>query len=613
MASCTTSQWGNSYSPQVKLTVTTESSTNTSVTYSWKLQYIAELAASVSSARSYTAKIDGDTVKSGTYSINGKTGTSTIASGTKTISKGTSSRTVKISVSFAFELTWSGTYAGTKTASSSFSIGAKPKYTITYNANGGSGAPAAQTKYYGSTLSLSSVKPTRTGYSFLGWSTSSTATSASYTAGGSYTANASDTLYAVWKANTYAVSYNANGGSGAPAGQTKTYGKTLVLSTVKPTRTYYNFKGWATSATAVTASYAAGANYTANTALTLYAVWELAYVKPRITGLSVSRFTSDGTDGIVSDAGTYALVEFSWASDFAVSSINISWKAVSDVSFGNPFPVKAEGKIGSVSQVVGKGAISTDTSYIFEITVADSGGSTPETRTVASRFFVMDFKKGGKGVAIGKAAERDDLFEVALNAQFNKGLIVKIANATDSVNMAFDQETINLWKSIIGSEGILNLSSLLLNVAHPIGSIIQTTKTQEQFNPNTMLGGTWRLLSGVFLYGADSSREITSNTKDGGSTDAVVPHHRHYKAAISIGSSGGHNHTWTYTKDAASGTGKNRYANNGDNSGTLTFNSSGAHGHTVPAFYTDYAGTSGNEAGANMPPYKSVNIWERIA
>lgn len=71
-------------------------------------------------------------------------------------------------------------------------------YAVTYNANGGSGAPATQTKTYGVTLTLSSTVPTRDGYNFLGWGTSATATSATYSAGGSYTANAAITLYAVW-------------------------------------------------------------------------------------------------------------------------------------------------------------------------------------------------------------------------------------------------------------------------------------------------------------------------------------------------------------------------------------------------------------------------------
>ena len=47
-------------------------------------------------------------------------------------------------------------------------------------------------------------------------------------------------LYCVWQAKTYTISYNANGGSGAPASQTKTYGTTLTLSSTKPTRSGYD-------------------------------------------------------------------------------------------------------------------------------------------------------------------------------------------------------------------------------------------------------------------------------------------------------------------------------------------------------------------------------------
>ena len=170
---------------------------------------------------------------------------------------------------------------GTMTVSTSYTIPALTKYTVSYNANGGSGAPSAQTKYYGKSLTLSSTKPTRTGYIFKGWATSSGG-SMKYASGASYTSNASITLYAVWQANTYTVKYNANGGTGAPSSQTKTHGVTLTLSSTKPTRasvvddgvtTSYTFKGWSTSSTATTASYAAGAKYTANASVTLYAVW----------------------------------------------------------------------------------------------------------------------------------------------------------------------------------------------------------------------------------------------------------------------------------------------------------------------------------------------------
>ena len=146
-------------------------------------------------------------------------------------------------------------------------------YTISYNANGGSGAPGNQTKTYDVALTLSSTKPTRPGYTFLGWSTSSTATSAQYAAGGVYTANAGATLYAVWKANQYNISFDANGGTGAPSPQTKTHGVNLTLSSVQPTRTGYAFLGWAVSATASSAEYASGSSYTMNSSAILYAVW----------------------------------------------------------------------------------------------------------------------------------------------------------------------------------------------------------------------------------------------------------------------------------------------------------------------------------------------------
>jgi len=73
-------------------------------------------------------------------------------------------------------------------------------YTITYNANGGTGAPPADTKTQGVALTLSSTKPTRTGYAFKGWANSKTATTAQWQPGGSYTIDGNATLWAVWEA-----------------------------------------------------------------------------------------------------------------------------------------------------------------------------------------------------------------------------------------------------------------------------------------------------------------------------------------------------------------------------------------------------------------------------
>lgn len=434
MASCQTTRWVST-APYVKLTVTESSSDGDSAVLSWTLQYISDSAANTSVNKSYSVTLDGATVKSGTYDIDGKTGTNTIATGTKTINKGTSAKTVSFSVSFAFNLTWSDKYKGTLSASGSISVAKKTSYTVSYNANGGSGAPSSQTKWYGTAITLSTTKPSRTGYSFQGWATSSGG-SVAYASGASYTSNAGVTLYAVWKANTYAVKYNANGGTGAPSSQTKTYGATLKLSTTTPTKTNYNFLGWATSATATKPTYSAGASYTANSAVTLYAVWELAYKKPRINELNITRgdlITSpDGAEFIPSDEGRSALVTFQWACDKSVSSIKIAWKSA--LADAGSQTISESGTSGSVSQVVASGALNPEATYTFTITVTDAVDHNSSVRTLAGALIAIDFIPETKGGAVGKPAELEGAFDIRFQTRMLGGILHPILEAGTNID-----------------------------------------------------------------------------------------------------------------------------------------------------------------------------------
>ena len=74
-------------------------------------------------------------------------------------------------------------------------------WSITYNANGGYNAPAKQTANVGQSITITYSKPTRSGYTFLGWSTWSEATEPeiAFTPGYSYKSDYNFTLYAVWK------------------------------------------------------------------------------------------------------------------------------------------------------------------------------------------------------------------------------------------------------------------------------------------------------------------------------------------------------------------------------------------------------------------------------
>ena len=361
-----------------------------------------------------TKRSQGSTSFTGTYSISGN------GAATKTIT-----------VTFRNFNTDNGDSAS-KNVTFNVSVPAWTSYKVTYNANGGSGAPSAQTKWRDQTLTLSSTKPTRTGYSFLGWAASANAPSATYSAGGSYTANAAVTLYAVWKANTYTVKYDANGGSGAPANQTKTYGKTLTLSSTEPGRTNYNFLGWSTSASSTSVAYTPGASYTANAAVTLYAVWQLAYVKPRISNVSTVRCNSSGTPV---DDGQNGLVSFNWECDKDLTSIVIKWKLPSETSWKS-VTVSASGKSGTVKQVIGSNVLNVESSYDIHITVTDSNGSSYAIDTLMSMKFAIDFLAGGKGCAFGKTAELDNIADFEFKARFRNNFTVD----SEWVNLTLDAD-----------------------------------------------------------------------------------------------------------------------------------------------------------------------------
>jgi uncharacterized repeat protein (TIGR02543 family)/prepilin-type N-terminal cleavage/methylation domain-containing protein len=129
-------------------------------------------------------------------------------------------------------------------------------------------------------------KPSKTGYSFKGYYTSTNGSGTNYVnSSGTFINNAyktigDKTLYANWQANTYTITYNANGGSGAPSSQSYTYDPNndtvFYLSSTTPSRSGYTFLGWSLSSTATSASYSAGQRWGTHNAnnYTLYAIWK---------------------------------------------------------------------------------------------------------------------------------------------------------------------------------------------------------------------------------------------------------------------------------------------------------------------------------------------------
>ena len=352
--------------------------------------------------------------------------------------------TVKTSTYFA-TITDSGYYRiGEQWPTWYFTVPTKWNYAVTYDANGGTGAPSSDTKWHDEPLPLSDSTPSKEGHTFGGWNTNSSGTGTNYAAGGTLPANvnAPTTLYAKWTKNTYTVTFNANGGSGSTPSQTKTWGDALSLSQSvtqqnKPTRTNYKFLGWATSASAITAQYCTGTNndqntsYTTDANVTLYAVWELAYVAPKVTNLKCFRCDSSGN---AADEGTRCYVSFTYVTDTNISSTN--YATVTAKVGGNAattlVAASAQKKgTNTYAGVLSDTGLSTDSTYNVVITVTDAqSGSTSATVVLSQAFFTLDVLAEGHGLAVGKPATRPDIFEIGMRTAFPNNTALPAASSS---------------------------------------------------------------------------------------------------------------------------------------------------------------------------------------
>ena len=154
------------------------------------------------------------------------------------------------------------------------------KHTVTYDKNVPANSkktdvknmPGNQTKIYDQNLTLQSNVPTRTGYTFVKWTTNKDGTGTAYQPGSQYSYNRDSdggtvTLYAVWTPWKYKVQYDKNVSSDSssqtvsnmPADQTKTEEVNLTLSSNKPSRHGYIFNGWQAQINGKAVDYQPGA------------------------------------------------------------------------------------------------------------------------------------------------------------------------------------------------------------------------------------------------------------------------------------------------------------------------------------------------------------------
>jgi len=209
--------------------------------------------------------------------------------------------------------------------------------------------------------------------------------------------------YAVTAAGQYGASVTGctvSFGGVSGSGMGGTTGVLTAAGAVTPTVTVYDSRGR-------TSTKKLGA-------VTVY-----DYAPPTVSGFSANRCTADG---VLSDSGTYLRVTISAGCSSVGGRNAVAVRAryrVSGGSFGGYTAISGSAVIG--------GDLTVNRSYVLEATVTDTlGGSKTMTESIPTSAVTVNFRDGGKGVAVGKYSEKA-AFECALPAEFTDG--VKIGDA----------------------------------------------------------------------------------------------------------------------------------------------------------------------------------------
>lgn len=290
----------------------------------------------------------------------------------------------------------------------------RESWTVAFNANGGTGGPTTQSKTNGAALTLTTSKPTRSGHAFAEWNTAADHGGTAYQPGGSYATDADVTLYAIWDP---VITYYPNGGSGSTQTQQKPVRTAATIKAASTfTRAGYAFDAWNTAANGSGTRYVAGASYSTNAPLALYAQWLKEPNPPTISALSVVRVDANGN---ADDEGLYGKVTVTWSVDLTSQTVGSAnrgtlrgaYVASSDTSQATSLAWSSgsawDDETGGTATATFPASL--DEQYLVLVTVTDARNTSSKADVLTRAQFVMDFRKGGKAIGIGSAAPADGL------------------------------------------------------------------------------------------------------------------------------------------------------------------------------------------------------------
>lgn len=136
------------------------------------------------------------------------------------------------------------------------------------------------------------------------------------------------------------------------------------------------------------------------------------YANPKILEFTAQRCLANGQ---LDEDGTYAKVytNYSYSKLSGSNSLTASmmYRKTGDSTFVKCAEKPAQG--GAI--VIGSGNLDTTFAYEVRFELKDNFTTIGQSVTVATSFVTLDFRKGGKGIAIGKASEKDGLFDINMD------------------------------------------------------------------------------------------------------------------------------------------------------------------------------------------------------
>ena len=221
------------------------------------------------------------------------------------------------------------------------------------------------------------------------------------------TSSASQTITVPALAHHY-VSFDANGGTGAPGRVDKWYGEQVTIPTAKPTRANYEFLGWSSTKDG-SAEYQPGQKYWIDDRdMTYYAVWKLLYVPPKFSnGLAIR--TNSMTSTTADYSGGYCYSSFTYKVDTTIYSDNVAKSIVCKYykdGSSTGVTVTPTGDINKASGTVNVHfQASINSVYYIECTVTDTKDGTANiARSITTGVLPMEVANQGKSVGILSAA-----------------------------------------------------------------------------------------------------------------------------------------------------------------------------------------------------------------